>query len=71
MFDLLAQFNQDGLKRGHVVADMVQAPDQFLAGALAVKHYRPHFWPLGQGDCMLRQDGFQGCVAHGCHSKKG
>ena len=33
--------------------------------ARAVKHKRPHCRPVGQRDCVIRQDGFQGCATHG------
>ena len=33
--------------------------------ARTVKHKRPQFGPIAQGDSVLRQDGFQGCVTHG------
>jgi len=71
VFDLFRQFNQDGLQRGRMVADVAQAPAQFLAGARAVEYKGAPFSPAIPRDCVLRQDGFKGCATHGCDSGKG
>ena len=47
------------LKRGRIVADMVQAVNQFVAGAFALENECGPFAPFPCGNFVLPHDGFQ------------